>query len=322
MQASKYKIIKKFSKMMCFVCVIVLLLSISSYLLDPVRLGYEDKVAGRDSYMVSLMAEPSDTVDVVILGDSESFTFISPMHLWKNSGIASYIGGQSGQRIMETYYGLKRILKSQSPKLLILETNTMFNCVGFMSEINCIAHEVGYYYFPVLKYHSMWKNMVEEVPDIPAHYNGFEIRSDIDPYTGGEYMHETEQTEEMSGFVDYYMDGIMRLCDEHDIEILLVTAPSPLNHTYEKHNALVEYADENDLPYIDLNMMNDELGIDWQTDTLDKGDHLNMNGVLKTSAYLEQYLNENYELEDHRGEEDYREWDERADDFMKRLNPS
>ena len=35
-----------------------------------------------------------------------------------------YLGGQSGQKLVETYYGLKDILKKQSPKLIILDEPT------------------------------------------------------------------------------------------------------------------------------------------------------------------------------------------------------
>lgn len=315
-----FKLSKKLIKFVCFMLTLTLVLVLCSILLDPVRWGMANRIHGRDSYMVGLMAEPSDTVDVVILGDSESFTFLSPMHLWNDEGITSYIGGQSGQRIMETYYGLKRILKTQSPKVLILETNTMFNSVALMSEVNCIAHEMGYYYLPVLKYHSLWKNLVEKEPEIPKHYNGFEIRENVDPYTGGPYMIETSEKAEKSNIVEFYMKQIKKLCDKNNIELLLVSAPSPMNHNYQKHNSIEQYALENDIAYIDLNMHIDELGIDWQTDTLDKGDHLNISGALKTTAYMENYLTENYVLEDHRGEEKYKDWDKRANEFMDNLN--
>lgn len=315
-----FKLSKKLIRFVCFMLTLTLVLVLCSILLDPVRWGMANRIHGRDSYMVGLMAEPSDTVDVVILGDSESFTFLSPMHLWNDEGITSYIGGQSGQRIMETYYGLKRILKTQSPKVLILETNTMFNSVALMSEVNCIAHEMGYYYLPVLKYHSLWKNLVEKEPEIPKHYNGFEIRENVDPYTGGPYMIKTNEKAEKSNIVEFYMKQIKKLCDKNNIELLLVSAPSPMNHNYQKHNSIEQYALENDIAYIDLNMHIDELGIDWQTDTLDMGDHLNISGALKTTAYMENYLTENYVLEDHRGEEKYKDWDKRANEFMDNLN--
>jgi hypothetical protein len=52
--------------------------------------------------------------------------------------------------------------------------------------------------------------------------------------------------------------------------------------------------------YIDFNVLKDEIGIDWSQDTGDAGDHINIYGCEKTTRYLIDYLNENYDLPDHR----------------------
>ena len=49
----------------------------------------------------------------------------------------------------------------------------------------------------------------------------------------------------------------------------------------------MEYAKDNSLTYIDMNLMLDELGIDWSLDSLDKGDHLNLSGAYKFQIILE-----------------------------------
>ena len=71
-------------------------------------------------------------------------------------------------------------------------------------------------------------------------------------------------------------------------------------HTKEWYE---NYAKENELPYIDLNMKTKEIGIDWKTDSYDKGDHLNLHGAQKVTAYMGKYLTENYSMPDHRGED-------------------
>lgn len=302
-----------------FLSVLIVILSIASHLLDPVRLGLENEVSERDRYFLGLLAEPEHTVDVVVLGDSESYTFMSPMHIWENTGIASYIAGQSGQRTTEAYYALRRIMKKQSPKLVIIETNMMFTSTGMLSDIKNAASETANYYFPVLKYHSLWKYIVEGSAKFPIHYNGFEARTAVAPYTGGAYMVETEEQEKISMTNQLYMRKIKELCEKNGTKLLWITAPSPKNHTMSKHNAMEAYAKELQVPYVDLNMKTEELGIDWATDTLDMGDHLNLSGALKTSAYMEQYLLDNYDLPDHRGETQYEVWNQRAEEFNKQL---
>ena len=115
------------------------------------------------------------------------------------------------------------------------------------------------------------------------------------------------------------MEDIKKMCRENDAELLLVSAPSPCNYNYKKHNALESYAKENGLPYIDLNMKTEELGINWKTDSYDKGDHLNLSGAQKVTAYMAKYLKENYSIPDHRGEKAYQEWEELAKKFRQYL---
>ena len=97
---------------------------------------------------------------------------------------------------------------------------------------------------------------------------------------------------------------------------MLYSGPSPVNYNYKKHNGLAAYAKEQKIPYLDLNLKQKELGIDWQMDTVDKGDHLNLTGARKVTRYLGNYLKENYELPDHREEQSYREWNAEADRFF------
>ena len=48
-----------------------------------------DSVPGRNHTVAKISAEPENTVDLLILGDSESHTSMSPMELWGESGVVS-----------------------------------------------------------------------------------------------------------------------------------------------------------------------------------------------------------------------------------------
>ena len=48
-----------------------------------------------------------------------------------------------------------------------------------------------------------------------------------------------------------------------------------------------------DIKYNDLNLIYKDLGIDFEKDTADGGDHLNIYGAKKVSKYLGDYLNDN-----------------------------
>ena len=50
------------------------------------------------------------------------------------------------------------------------------------------------------------------------------------------------------------------------------------------------------------------MGIDWSTDTMDGGNHVSFEGSKKTTKFIEDYLEENYDLADHRGDPVYDGW--------------
>lgn len=299
------KIVKK----SVFILLLIGILSLASQICCDVYSKQKGMInnSDRNKSFAGIASEKKNTIDVLVLGDSESYTSVSPMKLWQDTGISAYICGQSGQKIQETYYMLKTALRTQSPKLVILETNTLFRQQEIIKEIQTSAIEMVSYYFPVFRYHDSWKLSLKEKADSKEDYKGFSIREAVDSYDGGEYMKETDAKEEISSFVQMYMEKIRKLCKKKGINLLLVSVPSPVNYNYQKHNAIADYAGEKGIPYLDLNLKK-ELGIDWKVDSMDKGDHLNLSGAHKVTEYLGNYLKESYKLADHRTEQAYQEW--------------
>jgi hypothetical protein len=103
------------------------------------------------------------------------------------------------------------------------------------------------------------------------------------------------------------------LCEENGIELILIKAPSLYPYWYDEYDEQVkEYADENQLQYINFLELTDEIGIDYSTDTYDAGLHMNLSGAEKLSGYLGQVLCEQYQIPDRRNEEDLSKiWDEK-----------
>ena len=277
-------------------------------------------VSGRSRVFASVSAEKKNTIDVLVAGDSESYTSVSPMDLWDRAGIAAYDCGQPGQRIQETYYILKTAFRTQSPKLVLFETNTMFRDPGFLKNVQLSLTEPLAYHFPVIKYHNAWKALFDGPGGPKKSYKGFEIRDKVVSYEGDEeYMKETKDKAQIPEVVRIYMEKIKRLCEKNGADLLLVSAPSPKNYNYKKHNSLEEYARENDLPYVDLNMKFRDIGIDWKQDSYDRGDHLNISGARKVTAYIGEYLADNYDLPDRRNDDGWREWDDLAREYLEEL---
>lgn len=74
--------------------------------IERIYIGRLAGLPGRYNSYVGIQKEQKDSIDMLVIGDSESMTSISPMELWKSTGITSYVCGQSAQRISESYYML------------------------------------------------------------------------------------------------------------------------------------------------------------------------------------------------------------------------
>ena len=58
-----------------------------------------------------IFGEEKNTIDVLVIGDSESFTSISPLPIWNKYGFTMYNGGVSRQYMVDTYDYLNKVLK-------------------------------------------------------------------------------------------------------------------------------------------------------------------------------------------------------------------
>ena len=130
-------------------------------------------------------------------------------------------------------------------------------------------------------------------------------------------MEETKEKKEIEKLNLFYMDKIIRLCQENGAKLVLYSGPSPVNYNTRKHNGLVDFAKEKGLKYLDLNMELEELGINWETDTSDKGDHLNLSGADKVTRYLGDYLSNAYDFPDRRQEAGFEDWHWASERFAK-----
>lgn len=312
--------LKKVKRVILFLLIFIILLWVCSTAIQLLVRNVNGAISGRSRVFASVSAEKENTIDVLVAGDSESYTSVSTMDLWNQAGIAAYNCGQPGQRIQETYYMLKTAFKTQSPRLVIFETNTMFRNPGYLKNLQLSLTEPLAYYFPVIKYHNAWKALFDGPGGLKTSYKGFEIRDKVESYDGdAEYMKETKGKFDIPEISNIYMDKIRDLCEKNGAELLLVSAPSPKNYNFKKHNALKEYSEKSNLPYIDLNIKYREIGIDWKKDSYDRGDHLNVRGARKVTVYLGKYLTKYYQLPDRRTDEKWDDWNELAVKYFEEL---
>ena len=267
--------------------------------------------------------------DVVFIGDCEVYENFSPYILWKEYGINSYIRGSAQQLIWQSYYLLEDTLRYEKPEIVIFNVLSMkynepqkeaYNRMSLEgmkwsdSKIKSIqasmTEEENFldYVFPILRYHSRWSELTWEDVKYMFHtpkvsHNGYYMRVDVKP---------AENVPEGKVLADYnfgenaysYLDKITKLCKENDIQLILVKAPSLYPYWYEEWEVqMEEYAEENELLYINFLELQEETGLDFMSDTYDAGLHLNLFGAEKITRYLGEILREQEGIEDRREEE-------------------
>lgn len=257
--------------------------------------------------------------DVIFVGDCEVYENFSPIKLWEEQGVTSFIRGSPQQLIWQSYYLLEDTLRYETPKVVIFNVLSMkyskpqseaYNRLTLdgmrLSATKLKAIEASMteeedmltYILPILRYHSRWSEISGEDfkyylrADKKSH-NGFVMRVDTNPAEG--FPEPAPLGNYSFGEVCWeYLDKMTALCKENGIELILIKAPTLYPHWYEQWDEQIEnYAVQNDLKYINFIENVDETGVDLNNDTYDKGLHLNLAGAEKLTSWFGRYLVEN-----------------------------
>ncbi len=266
--------------------------------------------------------------ELIILGDCEVYENISPVILWEEFGIASYIRGSAQQLIPQSYYLLEDTLRREHPQAVLLsvaamqegeQTNEAYNRMTMegmewsrykLEAIRTTGMEEEHlveYLFPLLRYHSRFKELDQD--DIryfwrrgKVSYKGDYMRADVRPLTDfppprrrADYRFPEISTQ--------YLEKIRALCEEEGIQLVLMKAPSLYPVWYDQWEEQIRgYAEAHQLLYINCIPAIEEIGLDFNEDTYDGGLHMNVYGAEKLTRYLGRILQEGCGLKDLRGD--------------------
>ena len=299
-------------KLILFGIIFLLLLTAVSAACRPVDWYDDNRVQNRNARITEMRKQDPQTVEILNMGDSLSLATLSPMEMWRQKGYASFNIGADGIRMPEAYYTVVEASEDQSPKYLMIETLMLFR-YSEKQDMQMIISQPLYHRFTFLKYHSIWKPYVEG-RGVKIYHKGYLINRKVNPYKGSpDYMAEPMGSGEKTSVPDFnraWFRRIKEFCDRNGITLILYSMASPKNYNWERVNNLEKFAQEEGVEYLDLNRKQQEIGIDWQTDTNDGGDHMNLNGVVKVTTFFGDYFSEKGGLTDHRGDPAYRSWDE------------
>lgn len=303
------------------------------------------KLANGTKPMIYFYEQPENTIDVLFMGTCNTGLHLDTEIFWNHYGISSYMLWAPHQPFWNTYYYLLEALKTQNPKLVVLDVFS----ASLLDDYSLSRHKVASlggmkqgdnWFHAVLDSTKNPKDKAEYLLGLPLYHARYAelteedywpIMKDSDMvfFKGDNPQLEIERTEviDASGMQEIrslnskeetYLRKIIELCAEKNISLVLVKTPCGRSFSeslvpYVNSVALI--AEEYGIPFI--NYLVDPNTIDLAPEDFANVKHVNMRGARKVSEHLGQYIKANYELEDHRGDPVYSSWDENAKRIQK-----
>ena len=273
--------------------------------------------------------EEKNSLDMVILGSSETYNGYAPPKAYEKYGITSYLYGYQANPVTLWKYQLKEIERTQNPKVLIIECNgAVYDEDGFenpaevrfmtddmpfsMNKVHLIREEgtesTLSYYFPILKYHTHLipgngtksKILMEErgfniLRGTQARVAGDPISKKRIDVTGDTSMAELDPVAEES------LTEFLKLCQESDIEhIVFVRFPHVVTDynykRFQRYHKIREMVESYGFDYVDMDQYMDDMEMTFEEDFLDC-EHLNAKGARKLTDFMVGYMVKTYNME-------------------------
>lgn len=289
------------------------------------------------------------THDVLFIGDCEVFSSYIPAVLWEKYGISSSIRGSAQQLVWHAYYLLKDALRYETPQVVVFNVQALkygepqkeaYNRMALdgmaWSTVKAEAIRASAtqedtflsYVFPLLRYHSRWTELTAEDfryafgPKPAVTHGGYLLQTGIAPSKGDDQsLHAALTDPQLPETAMTWLDRLADLCQEKGVRLVLVKAPT--NHWKywwydEWDQQIAAYAEGRGLTYVNMIPLQQEIGLDWRTDTYDEGAHLNVYGAEKLTAWFGRMLSEEMALPDRRVDHAYASvWTARLDAFHR-----
>ena len=283
-----------------------------------------------------------NTIDVLFIGNSHVHYDINPAILYKDYGIVSFNLSSDGAVVWVNYYYLKEVLKTHKPKLIILEAYAIIYSHNYYPYHRMFTHNAGLkwsidkinslkisatrdkwneVFNPLYQYHGRYGSLtISDFLKYKNQYNKYKYyknyiflsqKRELGYYNLEYYTNINEQSNLSDKAQNYYLK-ILELAKKHNIPILVMFSPY---HMSKKHikmaNTIKRIAYEYGVPFVNFTFKYNDYNLNFNEDFGDSG-HLTYIGATKFTRYLGQYLKENYDLPDRRGDPKYYSWEMNA----------
>lgn len=286
----------------------------------------------KDAY--SFINEEDNTIQIVGIGNSDVYSGYVPLEMWREYGYTSVVSASIHQTIPESQKILEMLFEKQSPKLVIIESDMFYDgkpvdgkelkkedwLSDFFDrmEPEFFAHNIENV-FSIFRFHNYWQGGKENEA-APYNSHGYRYNTRTCVLKQADYMIETSKIDDMSNLNKQQTDELIEYCKAHGADVMILTLPSINTWNYERHNAVEKFANERKLPFVDLNLHYDDMGINMTSCFRDEGNHLNYDGAKAVTLFLGDYIKRNYSLEDLRNDSNYSSWNKDLEKFDKYKN--
>jgi len=292
--------------------------------------------------------EENEKTDILFLGGSSISCNIEIGELWKEYGIACYCLGGGGSTFCDDYYRLIEGEKHHQSDRIVVEMkgasmddaqidlyrnpnvsgiNMSWNKLHYINAT--IKPEQKIYYLLTFPLHHRRYNSVTKWDFKHTSSLGEDDKGTWTVFYGSVNTLVLDSAKDMIEYKvldqqeEYYLRKIIEYCDTNGKDLLLLKTPDGNRKGNQPfYNTVELIAETYGVPFLDLNLFDREIGLtnaDFYTDNF----HLNVEGARKCTNFFGNYLKENYDLTDHRGEDGYDSWERfaanREDLYMRAI---
>lgn len=276
-----------------------------------------------DGRITSEFYREKTPIDVIFIGSSIVQAGISPMSIYKETGLTAYDRSNSSQVMPIGYAMVCDAIMRNKPKLVVCDVGFLYNEWGYVDEgasrksldglkwsegkSECIKASMDEtesfidYVFPILRFHSRWNDLNAEdfkyllyKPTVT--YNGQLLQFGTDGKTAVYNPFMEPEGKMICDENIAWLQKTVDLCKSEGVDVMLLKMPmieGNWSETYD--NQIAEFAKENGILYKSYVNEFDSFGFDRNTDFTD-GQHMNSVGAEKFTKVLSEYIIENYDV--------------------------
>lgn len=306
---------------------LLLCICVSVYILQYFFFSNSDNNSVR---LQGFYLEDKDSVDVVIIGASESYYDYSPGYAYDQYGFTSYAYGTPSTTMFNYKTMLKEVLRTQNPKKIFIELNGAYyddqeldddiNLRNYSDHIplnmnkielinKCVKGDKLEYYMPIIKFHAVWHDYPSglgwPIAMIENQFRGYStlkgIRTNIETniYKRKSQVGPTNlaKKEPLNPRAEEALRDLLQFCKDENLDNV-VFGRFPHNvegvnlQRFQRSNTTKEIVEEYGYDFVCFDVNGDET-YDINTDFFNL-EHLNIYGMRKFTDEFSQYMIQHY----------------------------